>query len=60
MSANIFFSYLAKTAYVFMRFFRHVIRLHYERFETSQESLVSCYSAIKKLQVLPGADQGLS
>ena len=35
MSANIFFS-----SYVFMLFCRHVVRLHYESFEISQESLV--------------------
>ena len=52
---QIFFSLtLTKTAYVFMLSCRHVVRLHYEIFETSQESLVSRYSAIKKLQVLPG------
>lgn len=48
MSASIFFSYLTKTAFVFMLFCRHVVRLRYESFDTSQESLVSCYSAIKK------------
>jgi len=53
MSANNFFSYLKKTAFVFMLFCRHVVRLLYESFETSQESLVSSYySAIEKLQVL--------
>ena len=45
-----------------MLFYRHVVRLHYESFETSQESLVSRYSAIKKTasSKLPGADQGFS